>query len=165
MTYLNKDIMNKLKFKRIISVIVDTFFIGLTSYSLDICLIYLGLPMSTQISIMLFYFLFACKDCYNGMSLGKYIFKIQIIDNKTLKAASPFKCLIRNYLQFAFIIELIIMLCNTQGHRIGDYITSTTVVPFKKQQTQINLKSTVIVVGLVFVLSIGLLLWVKKNFY
>ena len=156
--------MNELKQKRIVSVIVDSFVIGLISYGLGLCLVLFDISMNTQISVMLFYFLFACKDCYKGMSLGKYIFKIQVVDNKTLKTANPLKCVIRNYLLFAWIIELFMMLCSTQGRRMGDFLTNTKVVPFKKQQGQFNLKSIMLVVTLVFVLSAFLLFVVKLRF-
>ncbi|MBQ2857060.1 MAG: RDD family protein [Bacteroidaceae bacterium] len=153
--------MNDLKQKRIISAILDSLLIGLISCCVGLNLMALEIPMHTQISVMLFYSLFACKDCYNGASLGKYLLKIQIIDSKTLKAASPLKCVVRNYFLFVWIVELFMMLYSPQGRRIGDFVTNTKVVPFGKQQFQVDLKFVIVVVTIVFALSTFLLFVVK----
>lgn len=71
---------------------------------------------------------FLCKDCYGGMSPGKRIMGIQVINLKNLCIASPLKCIIRDLCSCFGLIELIILLSSPQGLRIGDYLTSTRVV-------------------------------------
>lgn len=67
------------------------------------------------------------KDCIKGKSLGKLLFKLQVIDCKTGKPANPLKCIIRN-LFYVGPIDILIMIYQSQNRRLGDYITNTIVI-------------------------------------
>lgn len=71
---------------------------------------------------------FICKDCYNGMSPGKRIMGIQVININTLHIADPLRCVVRGLCSCFGLIELIVFFSNSQGLRIGDYLASTRVV-------------------------------------
>jgi len=73
--------------------------------------------------------LFYCKDSFNGRSIAKRIFKLQVVDNRTGNPASPLKCFARNLFLFFWPIELIAALVNP-NRRIGDLIANTKLVPF-----------------------------------
>ncbi|WP_196894946.1 RDD family protein [Aureivirga marina] len=87
-------------------------------------------------AISSFYF---CKDSFSGRSLAKRIFKLQIIEKKTGKVASPIQCLFRNLFIIIWPIEVIVTLINP-NRRIGDMITGTEVVPYSAENhpSQIN---------------------------
>lgn len=74
-----------------------------------------------------FYWLL-CKDCYKGMSFGKRIMGIQIINLKTHNIAGPLRCVARNLCYCLHFIELVIFFASPKGQRIGDILTSTKVV-------------------------------------
>ena len=74
--------------------------------------------------ILLIYF---NKDIFNGRSIAKRIFKFQIIDLKTGKAASSIKCLQRNTTLFIWPIEIIFILINPE-RRLGDLIAGTQLI-------------------------------------
>lgn len=69
-----------------------------------------------------------CKDCCKGMSPGKCIMGIQIINLKTHGIAGPLRCVARNLCYFMSFVEFIIFFVSPRGVRIGDYLTSTRVV-------------------------------------
>lgn len=71
--------------------------------------------------------LYFCKDMFNGRSLSKRIFKLQLIDNKTGEVASPLQCLVRNLFCIIWPVEFIVALVNT-GRRIGDRVAGTRLV-------------------------------------
>ncbi len=70
--------------------------------------------------------LFLLKDIFNGRSFFKRKYKIQVIDIKTERAASPLKCFIRNLTYFLFLIEIIFLIINPKK-RLGDIIVGTRV--------------------------------------
>jgi hypothetical protein len=81
--------------------------------------------------------------------------KLQIVENKTGKVASPIKCFIRNIFIIIWPIEVIVTLINP-SRRIGDLVAGTKVVPFKPDHEQ--LKINFVQIGLSFVLAYSLLL-------
>lgn len=119
--------MEVIKKKRGLSVLIDFFIVVLIKFIVEAIL-----PNGVFFELLALSFSFyclLCKDCYKGMSLGKYLMGIQIIDVKTHHIASPWKCVIRNFCYFLGIIELAIFLASSKGLRIGDYLTSTRGVP------------------------------------
>lgn len=84
-----------------------------------------------------FYWLL-CKDCYKGMSFGKRIMGIQIINLKTHNIAGPLRCVARNLCYCLHFIELVIFFASPKGQRIGDILTSTKVVQKKRLFTTKN---------------------------
>lgn len=145
-----------MKKKRIYAAIVDLFVVSIIGLGIGFILDDKILPESIILYISIHYWLL--KDCYKGMSLGKYIIGIQIIDSKTGNIANPIKCVARNFCYFLGIVELIFFLIDSKGLRIGDYLTLTKVVnknPMLKQ----NFKSVVYTWALIlfiFLVEIGI---------
>lgn len=71
------------------------------------------------------------------MGLGKRITNQIVIDKKTKKAASIYKCAIRNFTDIFWIVEIIAVLIQP-NRRIGDLIAHTKIVRLKNS-TQLNL--------------------------
>ena len=116
--------MEEVKRKRILAFLVDAF--GLTFFAWLI-----GVLLSQHISISVVdfvVFFLLCKDCLNGSSLGKRIFKLQVLDSMTLKVASPLKCVFRNLCYTFWIVEFPYFLRRQDGKRIGDNLAGTKVV-------------------------------------
>lgn len=144
-----------MKQKRIIAFLIDAFSIVFLTIIVRLILNVDDAQLSLMFFSLLASFLIICKDCCNGNSFGKYLMKIQIIDERKMQPASPFKCVIRNYLYFIWIVELIMFLCSKSGNRLGDYFTRTKVVERVEGLREIDklrLILTVFLVALFFVL-------------
>lgn len=109
----------------------------------------------TYLSILGFA-LYFCKDCLNGRSLAKRITRLQVVDHRTGKVASAFKCFIRDLFIVLWPVEVIMTLINP-ARRLGDYVAGTSVVvydPSVVPQPAISIRSLILPV----ILSYGLLL-------
>ena len=95
--------------------------------------------------------LYFCKDCINGQSIAKRIFKLQIVDNSTEQVASPLKCLLRNVFCILWPLEVIVAF-NNPGRRIGDRVAGTKLVVFDSalEQPKINLRKVTTTVVLAY---------------
>ncbi len=71
--------------------------------------------------------LYFSKDCINGQSIAKRLFKLQIVDFDTENVASPLQCFVRDLFCILWPIEVIVTLVNP-GRRIGDRIAGTKVI-------------------------------------
>ena len=83
--------------------------------------------------------LYFCKDSINGRSIAKRILKLQVVDNKTGRVATPLQCFVRNLFCALWIIEVIVVLTNT-SRRLGDSIAGTKLVHYEPtpQQPKLN---------------------------
>lgn len=106
--------------------------------------------------------LYACKDCINGQSLAKRIFKHQVINNATGQPASPFRCLVRGLFCYIWPVEAIVALINP-ARRLGDRVAGTRVVTYNNNIPQPPVKllpvlpAVLISFGLVLLAAIPLL--------
>lgn len=144
-----------MKKKRIIAFLIDVFSIILVTFTFQALLNISNAGLSSMFFSTLAFFLITCKDCYNGNSIGKYLMKIQILDIKRALPASPLKCVIRNYLYFIWVVELVVFLCSKNGDRLGDCLTKTKVVErveHLKEINKLNIILTVFCVGLLYAL-------------
>jgi uncharacterized RDD family membrane protein YckC len=105
--------------------------------------------------------LYFCKDCINGRSIAKRALKLQVVDNKSGKVASPIKCFVRNIFCILWPIEVIVTLANP-SRRIGDMVAGTRVIPFNPEleQPKVNFAQ----VGLSIVLAYGLMVLIMLPF-
>ena len=128
----------------------DDFFSSSFAFS------YLDLNYYLFLVVFAIYF---SKDCIAGRSLAKRILKLQVVDNKTGKAATPFQCLIRNIFIFLWLIEVIVILFNPE-RRLGDRLAGTRVVFFdpKKESEKINVLSVI----LSFILAFGFFFFLSR---
>ena len=130
--------MKSNKRRRILAFIIDAFSIVIISWVIGILLELLNVQYATTFAVDFAVFFMLCKDCFNGMSIGKRIFKIQVIDLNTLKAASPLKCIFRNLFYCLWIIEIPYFLFKSNGTRIGDYLVKTQVISYKKKYSDLS---------------------------
>ena len=72
------------------------------------------------------YVLFFCKDIFNGQSIGKRIFKLQIVTEKG-KAVSLQNIIGRNIIALLQPIDALYMI-NNEGKRLGDIVCKTKVI-------------------------------------
>lgn len=85
----------------------------------------------------LFISIFFCRDSFGIRSLGRKIFKLQVINsvgNQT--TPSPWRCALRNIFILIAPIEFIFMLFSKGHRRIGDIITNTEVIKINKPVTK-----------------------------
>lgn len=126
--------MEEMKKKRFYAIVIDFFIACIMVWMVDaiICLIVTPTPpflmFPTACAMHFFVYYFFCKDCYKGMSFGKRIMGIQIINLKTHNIAGPLRCVARNLCYCLHFIELVIFFASPKGQRIGDILTSTKVV-------------------------------------
>jgi uncharacterized RDD family membrane protein YckC len=71
--------------------------------------------------------IYALKDSFKGKSLAKRILKLQVIDDRSGNAASPFQCFVRNLLVPFWMIEVVVTYFNP-ARRLGDRLANTKVV-------------------------------------
>ncbi len=74
-------------------------------------------------------FLYFFKDSFNGRSIAKRVTKLQVVDNKTGKAASVGKCFLRNLTIVIWPVEVLITFFSSH-RRLGDIIAGTRVVNY-----------------------------------
>jgi len=95
---------------------------------------------------------YLCKDIFFGRSLGKLLFGIYIREFEDIDKTPKFYQLIfRNILVFIWFVELIVMLTDKEGRRLGDKIAKTQVIGY---QSKIILR-VVIAVVLAFALFVS----------
>lgn len=137
--------MEEIKRKRILAFLFDAFSTIIIGWLIGTLLLLQGISIGI-VNFVVFFLL--CKDCLNGASLGKRMFKLQVIDSKTLKVATPLKCIFRNFCYTLWIVELPYFLCKSDGRRVGDYLAGTNVVSGIKPNTKENRKKTLITLAI-----------------
>ena len=136
--------MYDLKRKRLVAFIIDINIAALLSIVLAIILIVTYKHLAISIAGSFFYIMLICKDCYNGMSIGRYFMKIQVFNSKTQHVASPTKCIIRNCFFLLGIVELLLFLCSSSGLRVGDFITNTKVDQKVDECQKVNIRKVIV---------------------
>ena len=72
------------------------------------------------------YSLFFCKDVINGQSIGKRIFRLQVVTEKG-RAVSLRNIIIRNMVALLQPIDALYMISN-EGKRLGDILCKTKII-------------------------------------
>jgi uncharacterized RDD family membrane protein YckC len=110
---------------------------------------------STMYLGMFGFALYFCKDIINGRSIAKRILKLQVVDNRTGRVATPIQCLIRNILCVFWFVEVFVAMTNT-NRRLGDRIAGTRLVVFNPtlEQPKFNFGKLILTI----VISYGILL-------
>jgi uncharacterized RDD family membrane protein YckC len=107
------------------------------------------------------------KDLCNGRSIAKRLLGYVIIDAKTNKIASDYKCMLRNITIIIFPLEVFVTFLNNK-RRIGDLIAGTKLVECDVEAKETFLfdlmhkkkfSSKLIIVSLVITLFINLLMY------
>ncbi|MCK6609693.1 MAG: RDD family protein [Bacteroidia bacterium] len=107
--------------------------------------------------------LFLNKDVFNGQSLGKRLFNLQIIKQSTGQIATPIECVFRNVTLIIWPLEVLFILVSPSS-RLGDNLVGTKLV-YKQAENIDNPNWTklflAIIIGLLItaiVCAIGMLL-------
>jgi uncharacterized RDD family membrane protein YckC len=123
--------------RRIVALLIDVWFFGyLTSLCMymvffvlktpwDTPFIQQGVHLSALIGILGF-ILFANKDAFKGLGLGKLLMGIRVV-NHSGAPASPVRTFLRNLPLIAWPIETLILVLNSNKRRAGDYLANTKV--------------------------------------
>ena len=138
-----------MKSKRVIAFLVDILIIILVSKLFKISFVAIDLQFIGAFGVVLCYVLFLCKDSYNGMSIGKRFVNVQVFDSKTMKVASPSKCVFRNCCFIFSFLEVAFMLFGSSGLRIGDYLFDTKVIKRNENCDKVNIRQFIKTVGIV----------------
>lgn len=104
--------------------------------------------------------LYLCKDAIDSRSPGKRILKTQVVNNSDGLPASPMKCMVRNIFCILSPIEVVVTLISP-SRRIGDFVTGTKVMPFKKETTY---KPDFSKIGLSIIVAYGIILAISSPF-
>ena len=151
--------MEEMKKKRFYAITIDFFIACFMAWVVDTIISLIVTPSPTFVmfptacAMQLFMYWFFCKDCCKGMSPGKRIMGIQVINLKTHNIAGPLRCVARNLCYCMNFIEFIIFFASPKGERVGDILTSTRVVE-KDCNLRQELKSVV------FTFIVFLFIWI-----
>lgn len=121
--------MRKLTKKRFKAFLIDITILGaLGLFILIILMANTSMDFLHVIGLttVIIYGLFFCKDVINGQSIGKRIFKLQIVTEKG-ETANMQSIIIRNMIALLQPIDALYMI-NSRGKRLGDIICKTKVV-------------------------------------
>lgn len=93
----------------------------------------IGAPIDLAILILSF----VLKDIVLPKgSIGKMIFKLRIVDFRTLNKPKLWKSVVANLFSFAFPLEYIVYRSSLNNQTLGDIVTSTVVVETSFLQSQ-----------------------------
>lgn len=92
-----------------------------------------------------------CKDCFNGISVGKLLLGIQVVESNTQQIVSPQKSIIRNLFYFLSFIDIAFAFTNSKGHRLGDHVAHTEVLLRDKSLSKVSYSKSLLAVGSVLI--------------
>lgn len=144
-----------MKSKRFVALCIDVFLIALFSEIFHIVFNLMGLKPIGSFSFTLGFILLLCKDCFNGMSIGRRVTNIQVFDTVKMKVASPAKCVLRNMFVYIFyFVEVLLVLFSSSGLRIGDYIAHTKVLERDTQLKEVDIYKTTWTISIVTIIFV-----------
>jgi len=140
-----------MKSKRFVAFIIDMAIAVILAIFVYVTLRCFNINSFSFIGAPFAWVLLICKDCFNGMSVGKRFVGIQIIDSTNREIASPAKCVIRNLFYFLTFIELFAWLFYFKNMRLGDYFARTEVTLRDKSLQKVKFAKTILAIGYVFI--------------
>lgn len=152
-------------FKRFIAFIIDVTIAAILSLIMSSILSYINVKVITPMIGLFAWATIICKDCFNGMSIGKHIISIQVIDSNTKQIASPLKCVTRNLFYFLSLIDFIVMFFHSKSLRLGDCIIHTEVMQRDVKLRRTNISKSLLAIGYVFIglIVIEVLLYLRAS--
>lgn len=115
--------------RRIKAFLIDIAILGV----LDVFILVIFITNTTMnflcihgLAAIIIYILFFCKDVFNGQSIGKRIFKLQVVTEKG-KTVNVQNRIARNMIALLQPIDALYMI-NNNGKRLGDIICRTNVI-------------------------------------
>lgn len=115
-----------MKKKRLLAIVIDFCIIMLVS-QVFVLISFFSQTYFMEVAFSIIFTLFLCKDNLNGQSLGKYLMKIQVVDNSTNQPPRTFILIVRNFFLSVWPIELVLVLINGD-RRLGDYVAKTSII-------------------------------------
>ena len=116
-----------MRIERFIAFMIDLAIAALVTLLINIILECLDIKFIFAMVGIIAWVILLCKDCFMGMSIGKRILKIQVIDSRTKQIATPAKCVLRNLFYLVGLIDIPFLFCQTKKLRFADYIVHTEV--------------------------------------
>ena len=89
-----------MKSKRFMAFFIDAAIAALLAILVNSILIFFSIRVITPMVGIFAWSIIFCKDCFSGMSIGKRIVGIQVIDANTGQIANPLKCVFEIYFIF-----------------------------------------------------------------
>lgn len=117
-----------MKIKRLLAFYIDLMAAVLFALLINGILSLLNVKVITPMVGILAIAWVICKDCLNGISIGKRFLGIQVIDIATNQVASPQQSVVRNLFYFLSIFDMLFMFTDSKNARLGDRIAHTEVV-------------------------------------
>ena len=144
--------------KRCFALVIDMFMSIVYFIPICICVVLLGYTEHEYLIPSMVWGGLICKDSVGGRSVGKRLFRLQVVDIKTGQAANPFRCAFRNFFYFLGLFDLLLVFYNNAGRRLGDYVVGTKVLPYSPEQKRENwwLSILCIIIVLSVMISISL---------
>lgn len=154
-----------MKLKRVIAFVIDLFITSVICFIVILFLKKCNVRITSYIVSSIVYVLILCKDCYNGLSIGRRITNIQVFDSKTMKVASPVKCVLRNYCYALHLFEVFFVQFTSSGLRIGDRITGTKVAERNMNLKEVDLRKIVLAVSgvIAIILLMGVIIYIRAS--
>lgn len=154
-----------MKLKRVIAFVIDLFITSVICFIVILFLKKCNVRITSYVVSSIVYVLILCKDCYNGLSIGRRITNIQVFDSKTMKVASPVKCVLRNYFYALHLLEVFFVLFTSSGLRIGDRITGTKVAERNMNLKEVDLRKIVLAVSgvIAIILLMGVIIYIRAS--
>ena len=135
--------------KRTFAFIIDMIVAAAFSLLINSILCYFDVKFIAAMVAIIGWAVLIGKDCLDGMSIGKRLVGIQVIDTNSKQIASPQKCIIRNLFYFIGIIDIFFMFTNSKSLRLGDKVTHTEVVLRNKTLPKVAFSKTILSIGYV----------------
>ena len=132
---------NITSFERLKSMLLDHAIVCFTILPIFIIPSFIGMGTTlgtgnvwiNRFCIILIMGIYLNKDILRGRSAAKRILGQIVIDNKTNEPASEVKCVIRNFTDIFWIVEIPIVMFSP-SRRIGDLIANTKIVRTEKDE-------------------------------
>lgn len=154
-----------MKLKRVIAFVIDLFITSVICFIVILFLKKCNVRITSYIVSSIVYVLILCKDCYNGLSIGRRITNIQVFDSKIKKVASPVKCVLRNYCYALHLFRSLFVQFTSSGLRIGDRITGTKVAERNMNLKEVDLRKIVLAVSgvIAIILLMGVIIYIRAS--
>lgn len=123
---LKKLIMKNNAIKRVQAFALDLFLVILAIIACGVILMIAGISYESFPFVMMavMYVVFCSKDMMHGQSVGKRVYKIQIVDMVTGQKVGFVRCFLRNLPILIWPIEML-MIMSGKDRRFGDYLVGT----------------------------------------